>query len=399
MHGGKPIPSRRCVLGRGQVGCGDVVMRIVGLMSGTSMDGIDAALIDTDGEAVSWLGPALTRPFDGETRALLVAAMEDARGVNARTDRPGRLAEAEVRITDLHAAAVRDLLDTLRLTPGDLDLVGFHGQTVLHRPDAGLTVQIGAAQRLADTLGVPVAADFRAADVAAGGEGAPLVPVFHQALARGLGIAGPVAVLNVGGVANITLLDGDASPVACDTGPGNALIDDFLFARTGTPFDADGAAAAAGEVDEARVADVLGHPFFNRPPPKSLDRNAFRAFVASRMGLDGLRLEDGAATLTALTAASVAAILPQLPARPHTVIVAGGGARNPTLLAMLARRAGVAVLTADQVGWSGDGLEAHAFGYLAARTLRGLPLTFPGTTGVGQPLAGGVIARPEPRSA
>ncbi len=255
-------------------------------------------------------------------------------------------------------------------------------------------VQIGAADRPADALGVRGAADFRAADVAAGGEGAPLVPVFHQALVRALGLDGPVAVLNVGGVANITWLDGAVPPVACDTGPGNALIDDFLFARTGTPFDADGAAAAAGQVDEERVAEVLAHPFFERPPPKSLDRNEFRAFVAARTRLEGMTLEDGAATLTAITAASVAAILRHLAARPRTVIVAGGGARNPVLRAMLAQRLGVAVVSADQVGWSGDALEAHAFGYLAARTLRGLPLTFPGTTGVAAPLAGGVIVRP-----
>lgn len=371
------------------------MMRIVGLMSGTSMDGIDAALIDTDGERIAFLGPALTLPYDGETRALLVAAMEDARGLNARTDRPGRLAEAEIRITDLHAAAVRALLDTLRLTTGDIDLVGFHGQTVLHRPDAGLTVQIGAIDRLADALGVPVAADFRAADVAAGGEGAPLVPVFHQALVGGLGLRGPVAVLNIGGVSNITYVDGAMAPIACDAGPGNALIDDFLFARTGTPFDADGRAAAAGRVDTMRVATVLAHPFFRRPPPKSLDRNEFRSFVHQHMGLDALSVEDGAATLTALTAAGIAAILGHMPDRPRTVIVAGGGARNPTLLAMLAAKIKMPVTTAEAVGWSGDALEAHAFGYLAARTLRGLPLTFPGTTGVAGPLAGGVIVKPQ----
>lgn len=369
-------------------------MRVVGLMSGTSMDGIDAALIETNGEAVAWLGSALTRPIDAKTRALLVTAMEDARGVNHRDDRPGALAEAERRITDLHAEAVRALLEPLRLTPGDIDLVGFHGQTVIHCPDARLTVQIGEGQRLATALGIPVVADFRAADVAAGGQGAPLVPVFHQALVRRLTLPQPVAVLNVGGVANVTVIDGDAPPIACDTGPGNALIDDFLKERTGVPFDADGRAAAAGQVDEARVAAVLEDAFFRQPPPKSLDRNAFRRAVGERMGLDGLSVENGAATLTALTAATVSSVVPFLPRPPAVWIVAGGGARNPTLLAMLARRLKAEVRTADQVGWSGDALEAHAFGYLAARSLRGLPLTFPTTTGVGAPMTGGVLFQP-----
>lgn len=369
-------------------------MRVVGLMSGTSMDGIDAALIETDGEAIHWLGPAVTLPYDAETRALLVAAMADARGVNARTDRPGALAGAERCITDLHAEAVRALLVPLRFSPSDIDLVGFHGQTVLHRPEAGLTVQIGEGARLASALGVPVAADFRAADVAAGGEGAPLVPVFHQALARRLAVPGPIAVLNVGGVANVTVLDGGAAPIACDTGPGNALIDDFLFARTGTPFDDRGAAARRGRADEDSVAEVLAHPFFAKAPPKSLDRNAFRAFAGERLRLDGLSLEDGAATLTWLTAATVAAVVPHLPTPPRTWIVAGGGARNPTLLAMLAESLGAPVVSADAVGWSADALEAHAFGFLAARTVRGLPLTFPTTTGVSAPLTGGVVFRP-----
>ena len=369
-------------------------MRVVGLMSGTSMDGIDAAMIDTDGEEVFWLGAALTAPYDAATRALLVQAMEDARGLNHRTDRPGVLRAVEERITDLHAAAVRRLLEQLRLTPGDIDLVGFHGQTVFHRPEAGLTVQIGAGELLARALGVPVMADFRAADVAAGGEGAPLVPVFHRALARRLALPRPVAVLNVGGVANVTVLDGDAPPVACDTGPGNALLDDFLFARTGVPFDADGRTAARGRVDGERLAAVLDHPFFAKTPPKSLDRNAFRLFVAERMGLDGLSLEDGAATLTALTAATVAAVVSHLACPPAVWIVAGGGARNPTLLTMLAERLRAEVRTAEAVGWSGDALEAHAFGFLAARALRGLPLTFPTTTGVAEPLTGGVLFRP-----
>lgn len=369
-------------------------MRAVGLMSGTSMDGVDAALVETDGEEVFWLGPALTVPFDAATRALLTGAMEDARGVNSRTDRPGRLKAAERRITDLHAEAVEMLLASLRLAPSDIDVVGFHGQTVIHRPDARLTVQIGEGQRLADRLGIKVVADFRAADVAMGGHGAPLVPVFHRAMARRLPFSGPLAILNVGGVANVTLLDGAADPVACDTGPGNALIDDFLEARAGLSFDANGDIARRGQVDEARVRLLLDHPFFRAPPPKSLDRNEFRGLVQERLGLAGLSLEDGAATLTALTAACVAAVVPLLPARPERWIVAGGGARNATLLAMLAERLDVPVHGADHVGWSADALEAQAFAFLAVRALDGRPLTFPTTTGARHALTGGVTFTP-----
>ncbi|MGQ3675653.1 anhydro-N-acetylmuramic acid kinase [Xanthobacter sp. TB0139] len=369
-------------------------MRVVGLMSGTSMDGVDAALIDTDGRDVFWLGPAITRPYDASIRTLLVAAMDDARGLNVRTDRPGALAEAERRITDLHAEAVEVLLASVRLSPADIDLVGFHGQTVLHRPETRLTVQIGEAQRLASRLGVPVVADFRAADVAAGGQGAPLVPVFHAALARKLGGPWPLAVLNVGGVANVTIISPNAPPIACDTGPGNALLDDFMMARTGRAFDADGATAARGHVHEEIVARLLAHPFFLQPSPKSLDRNAFRLFAEEHGGLEALSLEDGAATLTALTAATVASVLPHVPQAPRRWIIAGGGASNPTLCAMLSQRLGMCVEPADAVGWSADALEAHAFGFLAARSRCGLPLTFPTTTGISSPVSGGRIFYP-----
>ncbi|MBA4788062.1 MAG: anhydro-N-acetylmuramic acid kinase [Rhizobiales bacterium] len=365
-------------------------MRALGLMSGTSMDGIDAALIDTDGERVDWLGPSLTLPYDAPDRRLLAQAMEDARGLNSREGRPGALAAAERLITDRHAEAVLRLLDSQRLTPGDLDVIGFHGQTVFHAPRAGLTVQIGLGAELARTLGARVVADFRAADVAAGGEGAPLVPVFHQALARRLDLPRPLAVLNVGGVANVTVI-GAGDPIACDTGPGNALIDDFVLERTGIPCDVDGRLAAAGRADRALVEALLDHPFFAAPPPKSLDRNAFRAFVQARAHLADYGTQDGAATLTWLTAASVAAIVPHLPEPPAAWVVAGGGARNPALMAMLAECLAKPVLSADAVGWSGDGLEAHAFGFLAVRALRGLPLTFPTTTGVPAPLTGGEV--------
>jgi anhydro-N-acetylmuramic acid kinase len=262
----------------------------------------------------------------------------------------------------------------------------------LHRPEHGLTIQIGDGDSLARMLGIPVVYDFRAADVAAGGQGAPLAPIFHRALVRQSGRAEPIAVLNLGGVANVTFIDGDVL-IACDTGPGNALLDDFLRLQTGSLLDTDGRRAAAGRVDEAIIARLLSHPFFALPPPKSLDRNDFRGWAGDV--LDGIGVENGAATLTALTAAAVARIVTHLPRPPKTWIVAGGGARNPTLMRMLAERLAPARLeSAHAVGWSVDSLEAQAFAYLAVRSLRGLPISFPGTTGAPGPLTGGVLARP-----
>jgi anhydro-N-acetylmuramic acid kinase len=269
--------------------------------------------------------------------------------------------------------------------------VGFHGQTVLHRPAAGLTVQLGNGSALAARLGIPVVYDFRGADVAAGGQGAPLVPVFHRALVRKLERRHPVGVVNLGGVANVSFVDGD-DLIAFDTGPGNALIDDFVRQRAGCPRDDDGRAAAAGTVDEAAVARVLAHPFFAEPPPKSLDRNALGDWIADVARLADKSTEDGAATLTAITAAAVARASKLLPRPPASWIAAGGGTHNPTLMRMLAQ--GLApseIETAGAVGWSAEALEAQAFGYLAVRSLKGMPITFPKTTGVPQPMHGGVL--------
>jgi anhydro-N-acetylmuramic acid kinase len=364
----------------------------IGLMSGTSLDGVDVALIETDGERIARFGPVGYRAYADGERALLQRALADAVSLTDRASRTGAVAEADEFVTRVHAEAVGRFLEANGLARQTIDVVGFHGQTILHRPAAGLTVQIGDGAALAQRLGIPVVFDFRAADVAAGGQGAPLVPVFHRALARELDRPGPIAVLNIGGVANVTYVDGARDPIACDTGPGNALIDDFMRARTGAGFDRDGAAAAAGQSDEDFIAGVLSDPFFAAACPKSLDRNAF-ATHGSRLRPPSVA--DGAATLTALTAATVARIVPHLPQAPRSWIVGGGGARNRTLLRMLASRlAPAAIETADAVGWSADALEAQAFAYLAVRRLRGLPITFPTTTGAPGPLTGGVLAAP-----
>lgn len=360
------------------------------------MDGVDVALLETDGVRVRRFGPGTTHPFRDEERDILRRAIAEARTLHDRDARPGILREAEALVTVLHAAAVEGFLRENGIDRASIDVVGFHGQTVLHRPAAGLTVQIGNGEALARRLRLPVVYDFRAADVAAGGQGAPLVPIFHQALARKLDREHPIGVLNVGGVANVTWVDG-GDPIACDTGPGNAMIDDFMRTRAGDAYDANGDAAAKGRVDEDFVARMLGHPFFAARPPKSLDRNDF---ALSNIDLASLSLADGAATLAALTASAVARIVPHLPEPPRRWIVAGGGARNRTLVRMLAERlAPATVETAAQVGWSADVLEAQAFAFLAVRTLRGLPITFPSTTGVPRPTVGGIVAEPAARPA
>jgi len=367
-------------------------VRAIGLMSGTSLDGVDAAIVETDGERIVRFGPTRYYPYRDDERAVLQQALAEAVTLTDRTARPGAVARAEALTTRTHADAVERLLAESGIAPSEIGVIGFHGQTVIHRPQDKLTVQVGDGAALAKRLGIAVVHDFRQADVAAGGQGAPLVPVFHRAIAQTLDRPHPVAMLNIGGVANVTFVDGGPDPIACDTGPGNALIDDFMRARTGAPYDDNGDAAASGKPDQAFVARVLAHPFFDRPPPKSLDRNAF-AFA--NLGLPEYSVADGAATLSALTVEAVVRIVPHLPSPPRAWIVAGGGARNATLMGMLARRlAPATVETADHAGFSADALEAQAFAFLAVRSMRGLPITFPTTSGAPRPMQGGVLARP-----
>ncbi len=357
-------------------------------MSGTSLDGVDVALIETDGEDVITLGPWRTYPYSEADRALLRGAVGEAASLNDRNARPGLLAEADALITDRHAEAVEDFLISESISRSEVDLIGFHGQTVLHRPERRLTVQIGDGAELAVRLGIEVVYDFRAADVALGGQGAPLVPVFHRALAAAAGFSEPVAVINIGGVANLSFVGPGKEPIACDTGPGNALLDDLMRDRLGLAFDLDGAMAARGEVNQDVLGELLTDPFFAAPPPKSLDRNAFSPGPAAR-----LATEDAAATLTAFTAAGLASVLPHLPSAPLMAIVCGGGARNETLMRELADRLPFPVVLAEAFGWPSKAIEAQAFAYLAVRSLKKLPITFPMTTGVERPLPGGVLAK------
>ena len=364
-------------------------LKAIGLMSGTSLDGVDVAFLETDGESVVRAGPTGFRPYAESERALLRAALADAVALTDRAARPGSLREAEALVTQAHAEAVETFLARNKLASQDIAVIGFHGQTVLHRPQNRLTVQLGDGAAFAKRLGIRVVFDFRAADVAAGGQGAPLVPAFHRALAQALDLPRPLAIVNIGGVANISYLEGDAEPIAFDTGPGNAPIDDLVRARSGESFDHDGRLAAHGKVHEEIVTKVLADPYFRLRPPKSLDREQF-----ARLPLDALSTEDAAATATAIVAASIAKAQDHLPKQPATWIIAGGGARNPALMAMLQKRLPGKVLRADEIGWSGDALEAQAFAYLAVRSLKGLPITFSTTTGTSRPITGGVVAAP-----
>ncbi len=365
----------------------------IGLMSGTSQDGVDVALIETDGEIIARFGPTAYRTYSKKERAQLRSASAAVANMTDRISRPAALAAAETIVNDAHAEAVETFLSGNGIKPSDVTVVGFHGQTVLHRPQRRLSVQLGDGAALAARLGIPVVYDFRAADSEAGGQGAPMAPVFHRALVAALGREMPVAVLNIGGVANVTYIDG-SDLIACDTGPGNALLDDFLRVRTGQLLDTDGRIAAAGKPDENAIAQFLAHSYFSRPPPKSLVRNEFRRAAGAVLN-NSSGIEAGAATLTALTAAAVARVVPLLPRPPKTWIVSGGGARNPTLMRMLGERLTPGrVESAHEAGRSIDSLEAQAVAYLAVRSLRRLPITFPGTTGVSEPLSGGVFANP-----
>ncbi len=364
-------------------------MKAIGLMSGTSMDGVDIALLETDGERIEAFGPAGGREYTGEERAFLREAVEAAAQLGDREDRPGILAKAEQLITQIHAEAMDTFLVEHRLQREDVGVIGFHGQTVLHRPEAGLTVQLGDGQLLADLTGIDVVYDFRAEDMAQGGEGAPFVPVYHRALAEFGALPRPAVIVNIGGVANVTFIGDDGELLAFDTGPGNALIDDWMLRRLGEARDENGQLAAQGQSDGRALEALLADPYFLRKPPKSLDRNAFPLSA-----VEGLSPEDGAATLTAFTAASLICGAAHFPATPSIFVLSGGGTRNATLVGTLRKLLPGRIELADDLGWDAGAIEAQAFAFMAVRSLRGLPISFPGTTGVPGPTIGGVLAQP-----
>jgi anhydro-N-acetylmuramic acid kinase len=366
----------------------DTPITAIGLMSGTSMDGIDAAVVRTDGAGIVEPISSLTIPYSPEFRAQLQSIL----GGEGPVERVGET------LTRRHGDAVAALLTAASLSAGDIDVIGFHGHTILHQPENRRTWQIGDGALLASLTGIDVVADFRSADVAAGGEGAPFAPIYHAAVAPS---DRPVCVLNVGGVANVTWIGAGASIedasvfdhlLAFDTGPGNALLDDWVAAHCGEPFDRDGAIAASGSIENGRVKSLMANAYFDRPPPKSLDRDDFST-AALEGALEGLSPADGAATLTAFTVAAVERAGAHLPAPPCRWIVTGGGRHNGFLMRLLGQRLDAPVVSAEQVGLDGDAMEAQAFAYMAVRSLRGLPLSGPSTTGVPRPLSGGRLHR------
>jgi len=365
----------------------------LGLMSGTSMDGVDAALLRTDGRTIAEVGPSLTLEYDRKARTRLAAAVKGDADDRA-------VAAVERLITDHHARAVGRLLDLWHDTAGVGSapaVIGFHGHSLWHRPREHATRQIGDGARLAQMTGLPVINDFRANDVATGGNGAPFAPLYHAARLGRADLAYPVCILNLGGVANVTWIGtpgagldgGGAEILAFDTGPASAFIDDWVQAHTGSSYDEGGTLAAAGRVDRALLEGLLEDPYFDEPPPKSLDRAGFD--VSS---VDVLDAADGAATLTAFSAGAVARGLAYFPRPPGSWFVSGGGRHNGSLMAAIADAVGAEVRPVEDLGWNGDALEAEAFAFLAVRSARCLPLSLPQTTGVAEPVTGGRLWRP-----
>ncbi len=360
----------------------------IGLVSGTSRDGIDVALIETDGEDHIRPLAFQEHPYTPAVRELIANACALATKMAKRELYPDPLiVEAESIVTSLHLEAARKILAYTGMERSEIEVIGLHGHTVAHRPTEGWSWQIGSGSVIADEIRIDVVSDFRSADIDSGGQGAPLIPVYHRALAAEM--VKPVAILNLGGVANITGLYSDGGMSAFDCGMANALIDDWMLRHTGQPFDRDGATAARGTVNEEIVADMIRHAFFKAFPPKSLDRDDFTIEP-----VEGLSLEDGAATLTAFSAEGVVRGLVQIDQKPDQLIVSGGGRKNQTLLRMISERSGTPTVSIDKLGWNGDAVEAQGFAYLAVRRIKMLPSTFPETTGTREPIMCGVVNRP-----
>jgi len=374
----------------------------IGLMSGTSCDGVDAALIETDGETIVSKGPNCFVPYEVSEQDILKSTMRQIASAESGQQRQEIAISVEALIREKHRFAVDELLKKAGKTAEDIDVIGFHGQTLFHDPDVGVTLQVGDGEKLAAELLIPVVYDFRSKDMEFGGQGAPMVPVYHHALVHSLvrenKLNLPVAVVNIGGVANVTYIgasiDGDfddqdrsLNMLAFDTGPGNALINDWVEAHTGELMDEGGRYATKGVVDEGIVQQFLNEDYFKINPPKSLDRDQFTVSHMQHMSL-----EDGAATLTEITAQTIALSREFMDVLPNNWIVVGGGAYNPELMGCLSRAVSQDLTVAESLGWQSDAMEAEAFGFLAVRHLADLPFSFPYTTGVSLPVSGGVLA-------
>ncbi|MCC3860916.1 anhydro-N-acetylmuramic acid kinase [Pseudemcibacter aquimaris] len=362
----------------------------IGLMSGTSVDGVDAAIIKTDGYSVKRYGKCHHLAYSKEQQKIILEAIDQARDAGNPDIRSNSISMAEGFINEIHTKAVQEIIKINDLNRDDIDVVGFHGQTLLHNPDKGWSWQIGDGREIASELGITVINDFRRDDVENGGQGAPLVPIFHRALLPEKNDY-PIALLNIGGVANITWIGGDdpSDMLGFDTGPGNALLDDWVREHSDLPYDKDGELSASGSVQEIFVNDLMNHEYFTEKPPKSLDRNEFGIGQVSM-----LSPADGAATLIAFTVAAVKMAEVMCPDYVKKWYVCGGGAHNPTMMKMLSDTLYGDVEDISALGFDGDYVEAEAFAYFAVRKLLNLPITFPGTTGVSEPSTGGKINKP-----
>ncbi len=360
------------------------------------MDGIDIALVETDGVSDVRRGPSDFVSYETAFRRQIEAGLDDAKSIKSRNERPGALGAIERELTKRHGDAVLRFLSDHKIDKHDLDIIGFHGQTVLHRPLEALTVQLGDGKMLAEMVGIPVVYDMRANDMVLGGQGAPLVPAYHQALGAQvpfeLSKGKSVVFVNIGGISNVTIISGKSDPIAFDTGPGNTLIDQWVSDKAGIAYDAGGTIASEGQVIGHAVTRYLAKPFFDLAPPKSLDRNDF-----TLADLGDMELADGARTLAKVTAEAILKASAYSPEVPSLWVICGGGRKNATIMADLiggAAKAGAKVIVAEDLGFNGDSMEAEAWAYLAVRSLDGLPLTWPTTTGCNAPVSGGVLVKP-----
>ena len=345
----------------------------LGLMSGTSMDGVDIALVETDGNSVTFFGPSETRPYSNDFKLRL----------RQQLGKKQVQKELETELTLFHAKVVEEFLVKNQYSSSDIDVIGFHGHTILHQPDIAFTLQIGNGSLLRERLGIAVVNNFRAADIAAGGNGAPLAPIYHRALSERF--AEPLVIVNIGGVANVTYTSGEHL-IGFDCGPGNAPIDDLLRYKIGVDLDQNGRYARRGKVDEEILSKLLLNAYFYRPPPKTLDRGDFDFSLVK-----SLAVEDGAATLVEFIVNAIIQSVDHFPQITERWMVTGGGRKNLYLMEQLSKCLGFEVKPVEDVGWDGDALEAQAFAFLAVRSILELPISFPSTTGVSRELTGGDI--------
>ncbi len=357
----------------------DKIITAIGLMSGTSLDGIDVALIKSDGQKIISRDTNKYYPYSPKIRNSLTKL------INNKINSLLEIKEIELEITKKHIAAVKDFLAKNKIDKKDVDVIGFHGQTILHHPEQKITWQIGNAQMLASNIGIDVVADFRTKDLVFGGQGAPLVPSYHLALFQDY--KKPLLVLNIGGVTNVTYIKNNAAEnliaeenlIAFDVCFGNAPLNDLVYEKTGKDFDKNGLLAKSGKVNHDFVKAILALGYFKKQPPKSLDRNQFDLVIKK---FSKLIMEDILASLVFVIGQAVNNVLKFLPSKPLEIIVCGGGRKNLEIMNSIKNATQIKTTNIDDLKIDGDFVEAQAFGFLAIRNLLNLPTSYPKTTGI-----------------